>query len=179
MQEPDSSLSNFLDDFNAEDITAMSYIVPLISMPKGLKSRLMTKLNLPELPPKFIISPDLQRLFLEPVEALIEIANAIESWQFFPAPEGATYTPWKIDAANRQVAFFLRVPTAGKLPSHRHVTGEVILVLDGDFSADGVTYKKGDRSICLAGTSHQPTTQGCLVLCISSLDDEVLDIIVS
>ncbi len=175
MQEPDSSLSNSSDDFSAEEITAMSYAVPIVPLPTGLKSRLMAQLNLPELPPDFIISPELQRLFLEPVQALIDIANSIETWQPFPAPSGATYQPWKIDAANRQVAFFLKVPNAGILPTHRHATGEAVLVLEGDFTADGVTYRSGDRSICRAGTSHQPTTQGCLVLCISSLDDEALD----
>lgn len=175
MQEPDSSQFNISDDFNPEDITAMAYAAPIVPMPASLKSRLMAKLNLPELPPEFIISPELQQLFLEPVEALIEIANSIETWQPFPAPSGATYHPWKIDAANRQVAFFLKVPNAGTLPTHRHATGEAVLVLEGDFTADGVTYEKGDRSICTAGTSHQPTTQGCLVLCISSLDDEALD----
>jgi ChrR Cupin-like domain len=173
MQESDSS--NFPDDFSAEDITAMSYAVPLVPMPKHLKSRLMAQLNLPELPPEFIISSELQRLFLEPVETLIEMANSIQDWQSFPAPKGSTYKPWKTDAANRQVAFFLKVPIAGNLPSHRHATGEAVLVLEGDFTADGVTYRRGDRSICMAGSKHQPTTQGCLVLCISSLDDEALD----
>jgi hypothetical protein len=173
MQEPDSS--NFSDDFSEEDITAMSYAVPLVPIPDRLKSRLMAQLNLPELPPEFIVSPELQRLFLEPVETLIEMANSIQDWESFPAPTGSTYKPWKIDAANRQVAFFLKVPIAGNLPSHRHATGEAVLVLEGDFTADGVTYRRGDRSICMAGSKHQPTTQGCLVLCISSLDDEALD----
>ncbi len=175
MKEPDSSLFNVLNDFSPEEITAMAYAVPLVPLPTGLKSRLMAQLKLPKLPPDFIISPELQWLFLEPVEALISIANSIETWQPFPAPSGATYQQWKVDAANRQVAFFLKVPNAGTLPAHRHASGEAVLVLEGDFTAGGVTYEKGDRSICTAGTSHQPTTQGCLVLCISSLDDEALD----
>lgn len=162
------------EDFNSQDITTMAYAVPLVPMPTRLKSRLMARLNLPEIP-EFIVSPELQRLFLTPVQALIEAANTIESWQAFPAPQGATYCEWKVDAANRQVAFFLKVPTAGTLLSHRHATGEAVLVLDGDFTADGVTYRSGDRSICSAGTMHQPTTHGCLVLVISSLDDQVLD----
>ncbi len=175
MQKSDSSLSPVPDDFSAEDITAMSYGVPLVPMPKSLKSRLMAQLNLPELPPEFIISPELQRLFLEPVEALIAIANSIKTWQPFLAPPGATYQQWKVDAANRQVAFFLKVPNPGTLPFHRHASGEAVLVLEGDFTVDGVTYQRGDRSIYAAETAHQPTTQGCLVLCISSWDDEVLD----
>lgn len=175
MKEINSYPSNFLDEFSEEAMTAMAYTVPIVPMSTSLKSRLMAHLNLPELPPEFIISPELQWLFLEPVEALITIANSIEDWQSFPAPTGSTYKQWKVDAANRQVAFFLRVPIAGTLPTHRHATGEAVLVLEGDFTADGATYQSGDRSLCTAGTSHQPTTQGCLVLCISSLDDEALD----
>jgi hypothetical protein len=175
MNATDLSVLDFSDDFSAEEVTAMAYAVPLVPMPTSLKSRLMAKLNLPELPPEFIVSLELQELILKPVEALIEIANAIKDWESFPMPNGAMYKEWKVDAANRQVAFFLKVPTAGVLPSHRHATGEAVLVLEGDFTADGVTYRSGDRSICTAGTKHQPTTQGCLVLCISSLDDEALN----
>ncbi len=174
MNATDSSSSN-PEDFNPEEITTLAYAVPLVPLPTSLKSRLMARLNLTDCSPEFIVSPELQQLFLTPVDALIETANIIKDWEAFSAPEGAMYKPWKIDAANRQVAFFLKVPSAGALPSHRHTTGEAVLVLEGDFTADGVTYRRGDRSVCTAGTSHQPTTQGCLVLCISSLDDEALD----
>ncbi|MCY7407333.1 MAG: cupin domain-containing protein [Alkalinema sp. CAN_BIN05] len=146
----------------------MSYSVPLVPLPANLKSRLIARLELPE----FNTSPEFQRLLLEPIESLIAIANTIKIWQPFSAPEGSTYAKWKVDVTNRQVAFFLRVPTAGKLPSHRHATGEAVLVLEGSFVSDGVTYQAGDRSISGAKTIHQPTTDGCLILCVSSLDDQ-------
>ena len=155
-------------EFNSEDIMVMSYSVPLVPLPASLKSRLMARLQLPELK----TSPEFQQLLLLPIESLITIVNTIETWQPFPSPLGSTYAQWKVDASNRQVAFFLRVPTAGTLPSHRHASGEVVLVLEGDFVSNGITYQAGDRSISAAQTIHQPTTQGCLVLCISSLDDE-------
>lgn len=159
-------------EFNSEDIMAMSYSVPLVPLPASLKSRLMARLQLPELNTEFNTSPEFQQLLLQSIESLITIANTIETWQPFPAPSGSTYAQWKVDARNRQVAFFLRVPVAGKLPSHRHASGEVVLVLEGDFVSNGIRYQVGDRSISAAQTIHQPTTQGCLVLCISSLDDE-------
>ena len=145
-----------------------AYSVPLVPLPASLKSRLMARLELPD----FNTSPEFQRLLLEPIESLITIANTIKVWKPFSAPVGSTYARWKVDANNRQVAFFLRVPTAGALPSHRHATGETILVLEGNFVSNGVNYQSGDRAISAAETVHQPTTQGCLVLCISSLDDE-------
>ena len=159
-------------EFNSDDIMVMSYSVPLVPLPASLKSRLMARLGLPELNTELNISPKFQQLLSQPIESLITIANTIETWQPFPAPLGSTYAPWKVDASNRQVAFFLRVPTAGTLPSHRHASGEVVLVLEGDFVSNGITYQVGDRSISAAQTIHQPTTQGCLVLCVSSLDDE-------
>lgn len=145
-----------------------AYSVPLVPLPARLKSRLMSLVESPD----FTTSSEFERLLSEPIESLITIANTINTWQPFSAPIGSTYAQWKVDASNRQVAFFLRVPTAGALPLHRHATGEAILVLEGDFVSDGVIYKAGDRAISAARTIHQPTTQGCLVLCISSLDDE-------
>ena len=145
-----------------------AYSVPLVPLPASLKSRLMARLQLPE----FNISPEFQRLLLKPIKSLIRIANTIKIWQPLSTPEGSTYAKWKVDVNNRQVAFFLRVPTAGALQSHRHATGETVLVLEGDFICNGITYKPGDRSVSEAKTIHQPTTHGCLVLCISSLDDE-------
>lgn len=145
-----------------------AYSVPLVPLSASLKSRLMARLELLD----FNTSPEFQRLLLEPIESLITIANTIKTWKPFSAPVGSTYAKWKVDANSRQVAFFLRVPTAGALPLHRHATGEAILVLEGDFVSNGVTYQAGDRVISAAETVHQPTTQGCLVLSISSLDDE-------
>jgi hypothetical protein len=163
---PNGTSRDSASEISESEISA--YSVPLVPLPAILKSRLMARLGLPD----FNTSPEFQRLLSEPIESLITIANTIKTWQPFSAPPGSTYAPWKVDANNRQVAFFLRAPTAGALPLHRHATGEAILVLEGDFVSNGVTYQAGERSISAARTIHQPTTQGCLVLSISSLDDE-------
>jgi ChrR Cupin-like domain len=170
-QNPDSSS---LEELSPEDITAMAYSVPLVPLPTNLKSRLMASLASQSKSDEFITSPEFEQLLLEPIETLITIAQSL-IWKPFPAPEGSTYAPWKLNPQHRQTAFFLRVPTAGTLRKHRHATGETVLVLEGDFTADGKIYRSGDRSIRPAGSIHQPTTQGCLVLCISSLDDEILN----
>ena len=165
---PDSEEVCLVSPSEILEFEIAAYSVPLVPLPAGLKSRLMARLKLPE----FNTSPEFQRLLSKPIELLIRIANTIKIWQPLYTPEGSTYAKWKVDVNNRQVAFFLRVPTAGALPSHRHATGETVLVLEGDFISNGITYKPGDRSISGAKTTHQPTTHGCLVLCISSLDDE-------
>ncbi len=150
------------------DSKIAAYSVPLVPLPASLKSRLMARLGLPD----FNTSVEFQRLLSEPIESLITIANTIKTWQPFSQPPGSTYAPWKVDASNRQVAFFLLVPTAGTLPLHRHATGEAVLVLEGDFVSNGITYRAGERAISGARTIHQPTTQGCLILAVSSLDDQ-------
>lgn len=160
---------------NAAEITTMAYAVPLMPLPSSLKSRLMARLNLPEPLPEWIKSSEFQQILREPIDTLIAIAHSIDRWKPFLSPSGATFARWKVDAKNKQVAFFLKVPTPGTLPRHRHATGEVILVLEGDFTADGQTHRSGARAISNPNTIHQPTTQGCLVLCISSLEDKVLE----
>lgn len=165
---PDSEQVYLVSMSEVVELGIDAYSAPLVPLPASLKSRLMARLELPE----FDISPEFHRLLLKPIELLIRIANTIKIWQPLSAPEGSTYAKWKVDVNNRQVAFFLRVPTAGTLPSHRHATGETVLVLEGDFISNGITYQPGDRSISAAKTIHQPTTHGCLILCISSLDDQ-------
>jgi hypothetical protein len=148
----------------------LAYGVPLIPLPGHLKSRLMERLGLPAPSVALTVDTPLSELLDWSLENLIASAANLDNWKPFPAPESSTWAIWKTDAANRQVAFFLRAP-AGTLPTHYHATGEVVVVLEGDFMADGVRYQAGDRMMSVAGTTHQPTTTGCLVLCVSSMDD--------
>ena len=84
----------------------------------------------------------------------------------------ATY---QIDKTSQSIAFFVRTTTAEDFPNHYHAAGEHVLVLEGNFVVGDQVYKRGDRIFSPANTSHQPsTTQGCLVFCVSSLDDKML-----
>jgi ChrR Cupin-like domain len=80
---------------------------------------------------------------------------------------------WQTDTEHRQVSFFVRTAVAGDFPRHWHAEGEEVLVLEGDFVVDGRPYGPGERIFSAAQTAHQPsTTQGTLVFCLSSMDDE-------
>lgn len=173
--EPTPLESDDLEPLPPEAAIGLAYGVPLMPLPASLKSRLMARLELPELVDEFPIETSLKQYLDYPIAELIAIAQAQKKWTPLPSPEDAMRSTLKTDAANRQVAFFIRAPKAGALPRHHHATGEVVLVLEGDFESNGVVYQVGDRLVSPGNSQHKPTTQGCLVLCISSIDDERLE----
>lgn len=168
-----NSLDDVLDDafLDQEIASAIAYSTPLMPLPESLKLRLMKHLGLPSLTADLTVDTPLKALLDWPLDDLITAASTIKKWTSLASPEDATYTPWKIDKPNRQMAYFVRAPRGGALPTHHHATGEVVLVLEGDFTVEGSCYRAGDRLFSAAGTIHQPTTTGCLVLILSSLDD--------
>lgn len=177
----DNTLGNALDDalddtFLDKGIAAaIAYSSPLMPLPDSLKLRLMEHLGLPlplvDLTVDLTVDTPLKALLDWSLVDLIAAASTIKKWTPLTSPEEATYAPWKIDKPNRQMAYFVRAPRAGALPTHHHATREVVLVLEGDFTVEGSCYRAGDRLCSAADTIHQPTTTGCLVLILSSLDD--------
>ena len=181
----DEVLGNVLDDgFFDENITAaIAYSAPLIHLPEDLKARLMGRLGLPSLSAELtpdqtidlVVDTSLKELLDWSLADLITAASTIKKWRPLNSPEDATYSPWKIHKPTRQTAYFVRAPRAGALPMHHHAIGEIVLVLEGDFIVEGRRYQAGDRLCSAANTTHQPTTTGCLVLIISSLDDRPVE----
>ena len=185
----DEVLGNALDDesfdgFLDENITAaIAYGMPLIPLPANLKARLMGRLGLSSLPTELTldsisdltVDASLKELLDWSLADLITAASTIKKWRPLDSPEDATYGPWKIHKSTRQTAYFVRAPRAGALPAHHHAIGEVVLVLEGDFIVEGRRYQAGDRLLSAANTTHQPTTTGCLVLILSSLDDRPVE----
>ncbi len=149
----------------------LAYGVPEVPLPAGLKSKLFDRINLVSAKPA-----DLLELMDWSISELQQVAKDLANWEPFPMPSGSKMVIWQVDTARSQVAFFLRVPGAGKLPEHWHATGESILVLEGDYmDENGTVYGVGDRSLAPANTSHQPTTSmGCLVLVVTSTNDKIL-----
>ena len=181
----DKVLGNALDDepFDENITAAIAYGTPLIPLPADLKVRLMARLGLPLLPEELTLDPvidltldvSLKELLDWSLADLMTAASTIKKWRPLASPEDATYSPWKIHKPTRQIAYFVRAPQAGALPMHHHAIGEVVLVLEGDFIVEGRRYQAGDRLCSAANTTHQPTTTGCLVLILSSLDDRPVE----
>lgn len=89
----------------------------------------------------------------------------------------AEFATWQVDEGEREVAFFVRKSSGGLFPNHAHASGETVLVLDGDFVVGSQVYGVGERVSSPGGTGHQPETQhGCLLFCVSSMDDNILDV---
>lgn len=155
---------------------SLAYSIEPVPMAADLKDRLMGKINRSRKLEVMRELPDaLAELLDVPIEQLQAVADRLDNWQAFPAPAIGEMAVWQLDKAANQVAFFVRATASGLFPNHYHAEGETVLVLDGDFSAGDETYRAGDVVYSPGNTSHQPhTTEGCLVFCISSIDDEIL-----
>jgi ChrR Cupin-like domain len=148
----------------------LAYGVPLAPLSSELKDKLFARLDRLDARPT-----NLADLLTWSIEQLQQVATDLHNWQDFPMPIGSKWAIWQVDKLQSQLAFFLRVPTAGMLPPHWHATGESILVLEGDFIDDGIIFTAGDLFVAAANTSHQPTTSmGCLVLAVTSTNDKIL-----
>ncbi len=159
------------DPFSSPELTDLAYGVPPVSLPTDLKAKLFDRLD------RLAARPaDLLELMEWSIADLQQVAIDLTSWESFPCPNGAEQAIWQLDPAHAQVAFFLRIPSAGTLPNHWHATGESILVLEGNFiDEDGTVYELGDRFVATSDTSHQPSTSvGCLILGITSIHDKIL-----
>ncbi len=163
----------------------LAYGVPAAPLPTGLKKKLFDRLtniindrsSQVDARPTDLkdLSANLLDLLDWPIADLQQVAINLPNWQPFPMPSGSEMAIWQVDEVTAQVAFFLRVPTAGILPNHYHATGESILVLEGNFIDDETVYEVGDRFAAAADTIHQPTTSlGCLILNITSIHDKIL-----
>ena len=169
--------------------SALAYGVPLEPLPTNLKDKLFARLDsfacakgdsfACAFGDRITTKPaDLLDLMDWSIEELKKVALDLPNWQPFPMPIGSEMVVWHIDEASDQLAYFLRITEAGKLPQHWHATGESILVLTGNFIDDDQVYEVGDRSFAAANTSHQPTTSmGCLILAVTSTKDKILALV--
>jgi ChrR Cupin-like domain len=152
----------------------LAYGVPLEPLPTGLKNKLFARLDRTTAKPANLLD-----LMNWSIAELQQVAMDLPNWEPFPMPIGSETVVWHVNEVSAELAYFLRIKEAGKLPQHWHATGESILVLEGNFiDDDGKVYEVGDRSFAAANTSHQPTTtMGCLILAITSTNDKILALV--
>jgi hypothetical protein len=152
----------------------LAYGVPLELLPTSLKSKLFARLDRTTAKPANLLD-----LMDWSISELQQVAMDLPNWELFPMPIGSEMVVWQVDEVSAELAYFLRIKQAGKLPQHWHATGESILVLEGNFiDDDGQVYEVGDRSFAAANTIHQPTTSmGCLILAITSTNDKILALV--
>jgi len=151
-------------------VAAIPYSVTPIPMSADLKDRLFQRLAQDASAP----ASQLIKLLEYSIEALKQQAAQL-TWELMKGTNAIEIAMWQTDECRREAAFFVRTAANEIFPNHTHATGETLLVLEGDVITDGQIYRVGDRINSMANTKHQPTTQsGCLVFCISSIDDEIL-----
>lgn len=154
-----------------ETATTLAYSAPPVPMTADLKERLLQRLA--EQPGA---SSDLLQLLDLPIPELVQKAAEL-SWSLLPGESGVEVATWQTDEASREAAFFARKVGSGLFPNHYHASGETVLVLEGDFVVDGQVYYPGEKVSAPGQTSHQPESlSGCLLLCVSSMDDDILDV---
>ena len=151
-------------------VAAIPYSVMPIPMLADVKNRLFQRLA----QDSSSSTSTLIQLLEYSIEALKQQSSQLV-WVSMKGTNAIEIATWQRDKRRREVAFFIRTTESGIFPNHIHATGETILVLEGDVIIDGQIYRVGDRIDSMANTKHQPATQnGCLLLCISSIDDEIL-----
>ncbi|MDZ7343245.1 MAG: cupin domain-containing protein [candidate division KSB1 bacterium] len=81
-----------------------------------------------------------------------------------------------IDPAHDSVTMLVRMPAGASYPRHRHGGAEQCYVLEGDLHDGDVTLHAGDYQCADANSLHgvQYTENGCLLLIVSSLHDELI-----
>ncbi len=80
-----------------------------------------------------------------------------------------------VDPARNQMTALVRMAAGTAYPRHIHDGPEECLVLDGDLWAGDVEFHQGDYQRMTPGSRHdvQSTKEGCLLLIVSSLSDEI------
>lgn len=153
-----------------ETTTAIAYSAPPVPIAADLKTRLLARIA----QASDTAESPLLKLLRHSVEDLKQQAAEL-TWKPMMATYAAEVAVWQTDEVRREVAFFVRKSRGGLFPKHAHAGGETVLVLEGDFVANGQVHGVGDRAESIANTAHQPGTQaGCLLFCIASMDDEML-----
>ncbi len=80
------------------------------------------------------------------------------------------------DSTSRRVTFLVRIAAGRRYAPHRHAAAEERYVLEGGCLSGGRELAVGDYHRAEAGTVHHDTStdDGCLLLVISSLQNEML-----
>lgn len=82
-----------------------------------------------------------------------------------------------VDPQRDSVTMLVRMPAGSAYPRHRHAAPEQCYVLEGDLRVDDLAFYAGDYQCAEPDSIHgvQYTKEGCLLLIVSSLHDELVE----
>ncbi len=147
--------------------SAIAYSTPIPPLANNLKDRLWERIAEEK--------SEIYQLIDTPIDILKRQASKL-SWKPFAYAPDFMQAIWRVDEEKREVAFFIKASQPVKFPLHSHAGGEEILVLEGEVAVDGKVYTAGDRIYSEMGSAHEPETpSSCLIFCVASLDNEILN----
>lgn len=93
-----------------------------------------------------------------------------------PVAPGVSARRLYVDSARGLVTMLIRMAPGSTYSAHRHAAPEQCFVLEGDIFDGERTYRAGDFQCKAERSVHgvQSTENGCLLLLVSSLSDELL-----
>ncbi|MEO1445712.1 MAG: cupin domain-containing protein [Cyanobacteria bacterium J06635_11] len=160
-----------VDEFS-DAAHALPYALPPVALSESLKGRLFQRIA------QETVAEDseLYQLLQLSIDELKQKSKTV-AWQPMVGSTADAYTATlEIDESHQKIALFVKANRGGHFPRHTHDNGETLLMLEGDLVIDGLTYTVGDRIDSSAQSIHRPETLGgCLVLCITSLNDEPIE----
>ena len=96
------------------------------------------------------------------------------SWEPTARP-GVRVKPLSVDPSRRYVTMLVRMDPGSSYPEHLHAGVEECFVLEGELRVGEEVLRRGDYQRAEEGSEHgvQWTEKGCLLLIVSSQDDEL------
>jgi anti-sigma factor ChrR (cupin superfamily) len=104
------------------------------------------------------------------------VLDSEEGWLETPCP-GVSFKTLFEDRERRYATALVRMAPGSSYPSHRHAGVEECFVIAGEVSLADHDFRPGDYLVSEAGSTHPPhtTREGCVLLIVSSQDDELLE----
>ena len=151
---------------------------PTCEPPARLWARIVERIDAAETPVAPPPSPVSRALATGATEGAGEfsvVASGEGGWMTTGVP-GVDVRRLHLDPQGDRVTFLARMAAGASYPRHRHAGPEECYVIQGDLWVGDRRLASGDFQRAEAGSVHaiQSTREGCVLLIVSSLQDEVL-----
>lgn len=153
--------------------------IALVSPPAALKEKLLHSLkssaNGEVNPQVWKTWPDSSKAAPAKIPGLLIVRAQEEDWIDIGV-NGIQVKKLFVDEAHDSVTMLVKAPAGAAYPGHRHAGPEQCYVLQGDLHMAGTVLHAGDYQYAEPDSIHglQYTENGCMLLIVSSLHDEML-----
>ena len=154
-----------------EDVAGhLAYVAPPLELPPGLKRRATGNAS-EDTPLQVWKAWDAAG---DPKADLHVVRNDEGEWQ--QVRKGVFAKQLYVDRTRDLATMLIRMEPGSRYVPHRHAAPEQCFILQGDVREGTHVFRAGDFQCLSAGSTHgaQWTEEGCLLLIVSSLHDELL-----